>query len=92
MPIPEEFKAFASLFDLDLHDHVPDEKALIAFALKHTSNEQKRVVKVYLDQLLRLNPGGTELQKIWLDAGAGLSIPDHDELSRFLRLVQEEMQ
>lgn len=91
MQIPDEFKAFASLLDLDLHDGTPDERALIAFGLKHTSCEQKRVVKAYLDDLLSLDAGDKELQKVWFDTGASLFIADHGELRRFLEMIQKEM-
>lgn len=91
MDIPEEFKAFASLFDLQLHDQTPNEHELIAFAIKHTPSERKHVVKTYLGELLSRNPSGNELQEIWLNAGASLLIRDQDELRYFLALIRDEI-
>jgi hypothetical protein len=91
MQIPEAFKDFASLFDLDLHDHAPNEQQMVAFAIKHTSDTQKRTVKAYLDELLRRDVSGTELQKIWVGSGASLSIPNNAELRRLLRMISEEL-
>lgn len=89
MQIPEEFKTFAGLFDLALHDERPTEHDLIAFALKHTSNHQQSIVKSYLDRLLKPEVTGTELQKVWLEAGPSILIPDQAELRIFLEMIRK---
>ncbi|KAB2910827.1 MAG: hypothetical protein F9K29_24050 [Hyphomicrobiaceae bacterium] len=91
MQVPEEFKAFVSLFDLDLHDRTPDERELIAFALKHTPDADKQIVKAYLDKLLGGDYGDAELLKIWLDAGPALSVPNQSELRQLLQMVRQAM-
>ena len=91
MQIPEEFKAFASLFDLQLHDRTPNERELIAFAIKHTPPEHKSVVRGFLDQMLNPSIGGAELQKIWLDSGASVLISDEGELRYCLNLARGEI-
>lgn len=91
MDIPEEFKAFASLFDLNLHDRTPNERELIAFAVKHTPPEHKVLVRGFLGKMLGASVGGAELQKIWLDSGASVLVSDEGELRYFLNLARDEI-
>lgn len=89
--IPEEFKASASLLDLALHDESPSERDLIAFARKHTTGEQRRVVKSYVDQLLKPEVSGEMLQKVWFESGASVFIADQAELRTFLQMIRKEL-
>lgn len=91
MQIPEEFKTFASLFDLALHDDSPTERELIGFALKHTPKKQKVVVRSYIDRLLKPDVSGEMLQKVWFEAGASLFIPDQAEVRTFLQMIRKEL-
>jgi hypothetical protein len=91
MPIPDEFRSFAGLFDLALHDERPTEHDLIAFAVEHTTKHQQSVVRSYLGRLLKPEVTGKELQEVWLEAGASLTIPGQAEMRTFLEMIQKEL-
>jgi hypothetical protein len=90
MLIPDEFNRLCAWFHQDAWTHFETTEQVIADAVSHLSDNQRKVVRAYLDELLSGKHTEEELQHIWRATSAGIAISSGREgdSARFLLIVR----
>ena len=89
MNTPEEFKRFVRSFWQGSEDEAASVREWIANALSLSDHRQKAVIANFLDDVLRRDVSGKELQRIWSSGGPSYMLPDDEDLRAFLRQVRD---
>jgi hypothetical protein len=87
--VPDEFKDFCRHFhqDVMLIHSTPDE--MIASALRSLNEQQKHVIRRFLDELLSGRYSSAEIKGIWRKTPADIYFPKAQGLLEFLRLMRD---
>jgi hypothetical protein len=91
MNIPDEFNYLVNCFwDGSIHEASSLDE-WVSNAVRLVSEDKRNVVRPYLADLLSRGLNEVELQTEWRASGARFSIPDTNELRRFLHLINEKI-
>lgn len=63
----------------------------IAFAKRHIDEEERGVVKRFVQELLTGQYDLDELQRIWFSTDAEIAFPEEERLRQFLALIRDSM-
>lgn len=87
MNIPPEFPKMGVWFALDIDDEFREGEDEITFALSFLNQEEKKVVKTFLVNVLATVHDPRELQLIWHEANSRTYIRDDRQLRAFLQEI-----
>jgi hypothetical protein len=90
MQVPEEFKRFSRCFWQGSHLEVNDERDWIGRALKLSTAEQRKVIKIFIEELLASKAEVRELQQVW-NSGSPRYGLDDDHVRDFFQLIHAQL-
>ncbi|HEY4773982.1 MAG TPA: hypothetical protein VIH40_04105 [Xanthobacteraceae bacterium] len=91
MRVPEELKRMLGLLDCNVEHLVAFPEALVSRAVRESSSAERKVVKVFLDELLSRNPSYQELEKVWWSGPIEIIFKDEEYLRNFFRLMRDQL-
>jgi hypothetical protein len=88
MIVPEEFKKVCRGLNQDVGLFVNNENELVDAAIDGLMIEERRVVRIFLDEILSKGGSGASLRNIWRAAGSDVYFPNAADLLTFLTLLR----
>ena len=90
MIIPEQFKYLATCFDpRSEQEHVAVEDWVRSTVQDHLTPEDRKIVKLFLDELLSGGTTDDDLQKIWRAAGFGFWYSSAEAPRSFMQMIRD---
>lgn len=87
--IPRAFVEFPEYLNLALEEGIEEPDAMIREGLRFLQEDQRRVIKAYLTDLLDRAPSGKELQAIWSACNSYFDFRDAEHLRSFLKRIRD---
>lgn len=91
MKIPAEFDAMAVRFYADGFRDAKSEDEWIASRVRGLDAQQKAAVRSFLDELLKREPDGVELRRIWQATSSDVVFPNDEHLRHFLLMIRDKL-
>lgn len=91
MEVPSEFRYLVDCFHQDSLEGVADEKEWIATTLEFLDEQQKSVVREFLNGALAPSVSESQLRRIWDSSDPDFQILDDGELRSFLQMIRDRV-
>lgn len=88
---PEAFIKLCQRFYQDVGEDHPSLDSLVGFGLRGVTDEDRKVLVPFLDELLSVHMSDEELNAIWWSTPADVYFGDSEQLVKFLSLLRSKL-
>ena len=91
MKIPEAFYQLTGMFDPDLEEDIPEGQDVISYGVSLITEQDRKDVKKFLDEILGGGLSDRELAEIWLSAWSRRGFHDEGDYRRALEKIRQRL-
>jgi hypothetical protein len=89
--VAPEFKELCLQFQFASLSYFGSPERMIASTLTKFGDQKRKVIKEFVSDLLSEKYDKEEISGVWHSTGSDFSFPNHEQLTSFLRLIQERV-